>query len=163
MAVNQTKRGGRKGREVGANGKSLLSRAQAARFLGVNVERVRYMRHTGQLESVEVQGVHVYRREALELVRAQQRSKLAARAFVLFERGTKAADVVIKLEAEPDVIADLHRAWAEMTSAIVVQAPRGSRAAWEKTYKIGPLTPRKMRRALEIVSASPELRSLLAS
>ena len=85
---------------------------------GVNAERVRYLRHTGQLESVEIKGVHVYRREALELVRAQQRSKLAARAFVLFERGTKPADVVIKLEAEPRVATRRRRRASHRTQHI---------------------------------------------
>lgn len=146
---------------VGADGKELFSRTQAGRFLGLSFRQLRYAEEIGRLKAILIEGTHLFPRAELERYRAGEPGTLAARAFAAFEAGKSATDAVIALEAEPRAIADLHAAWIEMSGAWVVGGPRGSRRAWEQTYKIGALTPAKLRRALELCAADATLRAKL--
>lgn len=148
-------------RRIGADGRELFSRAQACRFLGLTLNQLRYVQKSGRLQPITIEGTHLFPRAELERYRAQEPGQLAARAFAAFEAGKSATEAVIDLKAEPRAIADLHAAWIEMSGAWVVAGPRGSRRAWEATYQIGPLTAIKLRRALELCAASPELRAQL--
>jgi hypothetical protein len=147
--------------QIGANGRELFSRRQAARFLGVTLRAIRYAQEHGRLRAITVEGTSLFPRSELERYRATEPGTLAARAFELFESGKSATDAVIALEAEPRAIADLHAAWIEMSGAWVIGGPRGSRRAWEQTYRIGTLSPAKLRRALELCAADPALRAKL--
>lgn len=148
-------------RKIGADGRELFSRRQACRFLGLSLHQLRHVQDSGRIQPITIEGTYLFPRAELERYRAQEPGQLAARAFQCFEEGKSAAETVIELRAEPRAIADLCAAWSEMTGAWVVAGPKGSRRAWEQTYRIGPLTPTKLRRALEIVASVPELRAKL--
>lgn len=155
------KKPGKPARFVGADGRELFSRTQAAKALGVSEDAVRRLERRGLLRAVVLEGVHVFTRHELERHRDAKPSSNASAAFALFEQGLAAVDVVIKLNLDPSEIQSLYAAWSTMSGAIVVAAPRGSAKAWERAYGVGPLTPAKIRLALELVGAVPELRARL--
>lgn len=147
--------------KIGADGKGIFSRRQACRMLGITLRQLRHAQDTGRIHSIVSEGTHLFPRAELERYRAQEPGEVAARAFRCFEEGKSAVETVIELHAEPRAIEDLHAAWVEMTGAWVIAGPKGSRRAWEATYKLGALTPQKLRRALELCAAAPELREKL--
>jgi hypothetical protein len=155
MAANPGKQGGK----LGADGREVFTRGQAAKFLGLTHEQLRHLHRSNRIRSTRVEGCHLFARHELERYRDQAPGELAARAFELFEAGKTAPQVVIELRADPSAIADLLEAWAKMSGHWTIAGPRGPRRAWEDVYKIGELTPGKMRRALEIVAGVPELRA----
>ena len=152
---------GAKASSVGADGTHLFSRAQAASFLGTTWGAVRYAQQAGRLRSILVDGVHLFSRDVLERYRDVDPGLLAARAFRLFKEGMPPEDVVIELEAAPEAIVELYRSYSRLTGTCIVEGPKGSRAAWMKTYNVRELSPDVIRRALELCHARPELRERL--
>jgi hypothetical protein len=154
-----------RGVDIGADGVNLFTRGQAAKFLRVNVRLVRLQAEKGRLECVVIRGVECFTRKALEQYRAMsQRGQLASKAFRALEQGKSPAELVIDLMVSPDLAREFAQQYAELSGAWLVAGPSGPRENWERTYKIGELTPFKLRRALELAACTPELnRRLLES
>jgi hypothetical protein len=155
---------GFKGSDVGADGVEWFTRKQAARALGIGESTLRLWHDSGSfLPDENRKGVYLYSLKQLNEKRRELPGELAALAFEHFERGMNAVQVVIALRADPGVIGQLYDSYVRMTSAWVVAGPVGSKAAWEATYRVGPITAMKIRRALELCSADPKLREKLLS
>jgi hypothetical protein len=155
-------RQGRKLREIGEI-EGYLPRSQAATFLGVSLSTLKWWHKKGVIvPDLQKDGVFLYTRQQLEDFRDAEPEKVAARAFKLFEAGMSAVHVVIELEAAPSLIESMHEQYVRLSSAWRVQGfPPGSRAAWERTYGLGELTPMKLRKALELCAADPALKAKL--
>ncbi len=147
---------------MGADGLHLFTRKQAARTLGVHVKTViKWAQNRTLVPARNVEGVHLYTREQIDLMRRDRVGKIASEAFALFELGKTAVQVVIELGVEPDTIERMHASYVKLSSSWVVKGPSGPLAAWEATYRLGPITPEKLRRALELCASHPALREKL--
>lgn len=155
---------GFKGADVGADGVEWFTRKQAARELGIGESTLRLWHERGSfLPDENRKGVHLYSLKQLNEKRRELPGELAAMAFERFESGLSSVQTVIELRADPGVIGQLYDSYVRMSSAWVVAGPPGSRATWEQTFRVGPITPGKLRRALELCSADPKLREKLLS
>jgi hypothetical protein len=131
-------------------------------MLGISRGTLRNWRLSGRLQPAQMSGTQaLYTPAQIEYARRQQSGTLAARAFALFEAGHTAVAVVIELEADPEAVRTWHAHYIDLSSSWIVRGPDGSRDRWESAYKIGALTPDKLRRALELCAADPKLRALL--
>lgn len=147
-----------------ADGAQWFTRTQAKRFLGVALETVKQAQKRGALESVQMQGVTLFSRATLEAYKAGRANpELAQRAFGLLDAGHSAVQLVATLHVSPDVAESLVASYARLNGAWIVAGPTSSRSAWERTYRIGALTPLKLRRALELAARTPSLRARLLS
>lgn len=148
--------------DVGADGVTLFSRNQAAEALGIAGSTLRAWQTSRRLvPALQREGIWLYTKEQLDRELRKPQGELAAKCFGLFEEGLSAVAVVMQLQVEPAIVEELHTAWVRMTASWVVRGPEGPRAAWEATYNLGPLTPEKLRRALELCAARSELRERL--
>lgn len=103
---------------------SLLTRAQAARVLGVSVSTVIRREHV--LKPAIVNGVHMFdervlRREVTTIRHRQAIGALgptsgdvAASVFELLEAGVEPTQIVIRLRVPPDAVQALREQWLEM-------------------------------------------------
>jgi len=149
------------GKQLRLDGVARFSRVQAARFLGLSVRQIRWLQDTKQLHPIAVDHGYCFTRDDLEAWLNAQPGELAARAFQCFERGCTPQQTVIELRAMPSAIASLHAEWVKMSGAWTVAGPRGPRDRWEQAYGIGPLTPTKLLRALELIGSRADLRAQL--
>lgn len=161
MQTREKKPKGKRGKEVGADGIELFTRGQAAEALGVSLACVKLWERSQTIVPRLVEGVHVFTRDQIETLRSNRVGKLSAIAFRSFEDGLSPVQVVIRYGIDPERIAKMHAAYIRMTSSWVVKGPSGSVEAWERTYQLGPLTPDKLRRALELCASTPALRKIL--
>lgn len=163
--TNARKTNGTKAHEVGADNSTLYSRTQASAYLGVAVSTLRLWQASGRFEpSRQRKGVWLYERKHLdECARTLRTSngELAREVFGRLEQGRTAVQIVMELAADPEQVAQLVDSYARLTGSWLVAGPPGPRRAWEDTYRVGELTPTKLRRALELVAATPELRAKL--
>ena len=122
------------------NGK-LLSRADAAKLLGVTYQRICQLHRQGRLvpvnageSSARIQGF-LYRRgdvERLRDVRVGAHGSTAAAAFEIFENGGNAVDVVKALHVSPDNAMSLLKAYVTASQSALV-----SRSTLEEIKKLG--------------------------
>lgn len=158
-------RSGAKASEVGADGVTLFSRRQAAGLLGVSVSALRQWHAQGRLVADHQRaGVHIYTRQQLERWQQMQdpgKGELASKVFAELEGGRTPVQIVIELKAEPEEVRRLVDCYTRLTGGWLVQGPPGPRRTWEESYQLGPLTPAKLRRALELCAANEALRSKL--
>jgi hypothetical protein len=122
------------------NGK-LLSRADAAKLLGVTYQRICQLHRQGRLvpvnaneSSARIQGF-LYRRgdvERLRDVRVGAHGSTAAAAFEIFENGGNAVDVVKALHIAPDNAISLLKAYTVASQSALV-----SRSTLEEIKKLG--------------------------
>lgn len=152
----------KRAKDVGADGVTWFTRTQAARYLGVDLSTVKRAQVRGSLAGGQVAGVHVFTRPELDRYRAgNQRGAVAATAFVMLEAGRPVSALVIELEIEPSIAADLARHFAELTESIICASPKGSRAAWSRAFGV-ELSPAMVLRALELCArGSAKLRGQL--
>ncbi len=150
----------KKGADIGADGVILFTRRQASNALGVTLATVKLWEKAGTMVPRCVEGVHVFSRDQIETVRSNRIGKLSSHAFRAFEAGKTPVQVVIDHGVDPERVAKMHDAYIRMSGSWVVQGPSGSREAWERTYRIGPLTPEKLRRALELCASRADLRKV---
>ncbi len=106
---------------------ALLTRAQAARVLGVSVSTV--IRRENVLKPVVLNGVHMFDERVLrrEVVTVRHRQAIAslgptsgdvaASVFELLEAGVESTQIVIRLRVTPDAVVALRAQWAEMVRA----------------------------------------------
>jgi hypothetical protein len=118
------------------------------------------METSGAITPTVVDGVHLFPASEVRAAIRLREGRIAGRAFELFEVGKTPVQVVMELNADPQIIHDLHRGYHELLGNWVVEGP-GSLKAWEPVYRLGKLTARKLLRALEIVCANPALRAEL--
>lgn len=149
-----------KKRPEDSEGHPLLTRSEAAKMLGAHKTTVRRLENRGLLKPLLIDGVHYFSREAVARAAQARPHAVSGPAFKLFKAGMQPEDVVIELCADPDHIAQLWASYNAMLGNWVVKGP-GSLKAWELTYKVGELTPKKLLRCLEIVHANPRLRAEL--
>lgn len=148
---------------VGADGATLFTRQQAARYLSTAVSTVRRAEERGALRATVLMGVHCYTLSELEQYRASTRhGEIAARAFHLLEEGRSPAEVVRLLQVPPTMARELAENYAELSEGILCRGPRGSRAAWERAFGV-KLTPEIVLRAIELTSRTPKIRERLLS
>ncbi len=153
---------GKKGAEVGADGVRIFTRRQAADYLGVGVSTLRWWHSLGRLvPGIVRDGVHLYTREALEEWQRGNPDAVASQAFKLFEEGETPVAVVIALHADPIAIEKLHEQYVRLSGSWCVAGPPGPRRVWERTYRLGEITARKVRIALELCASDEELRAKL--
>lgn len=122
------------------NGK-LLSRADAAKLLGVTYQRICQLHRQGRLvpvnageSSARIQGF-LYRRgdvERLRDVRVGAHGSTAAAAFEIFENGGNAVDVVKGLHISPENAMSLLKAYVTASQSALV-----SRSTLEEIKKLG--------------------------
>lgn len=137
-------------------------RKDAALFLGVSVPTLRYWHKNRVLvPGIERDGTWFYTRTQLEDFREQAPERLAAKAFAMFEKGETPVNVVIALNAHPSQVEQLHELYIRLSSSWRIAGPSGAREVWERTYDLGPLTPLKLRRALELCAIDPALKAKL--
>ena len=139
----------------------LLTRTQAARRIGASVATVRRMEQSGELVPLVVDGRHLFRAPEVERYVHADEGELAAAVFQALKDGKPAYQIVIDLKLPPDRVERFVEAWVRMTRSWLVMGPEGSLAVWERTYKLGPLTPERIRRALEIAAQTPSFREKL--
>jgi hypothetical protein len=96
----------------------LLTRAQAARRMGVSVATVRRM-EGGELQPVIIDGKHCFALEDLECHRKVTDGDLAAKAFEMFNADKTQVDAVIALKEPPERIRRLFQDWVEMSECHV--------------------------------------------
>lgn len=122
------------------NGK-LLSRADAAKLLGVTYQRICQLHRQGRLSPVNAgessARIHgfLYRRgdvERLRDVRLGAHGSTAAAAFEIFENGGNAVDVVKALHISPDNAMSLLKAYVTASQSALV-----SRSTLEEIKKLG--------------------------
>ena len=143
---------------MGADGQSLFTRTQAAKFLSLRIDTVRRAEERGALRFVLLNGVHCFLREELERYRGQTRhGEVAGRAFEAFRRGLSAAEVVVEQSLAPELVRDLMTNYAELSESVLCCAPRGSRASWEAAFGV-KLTPALVLRAVELAARTPSVR-----
>jgi hypothetical protein len=134
------------------NGK-LLSRADAAKLLGVTYQRICQLHRQGRLvpvnageSSARIQGF-LYRRsdvERLRDVRLGAHGSTAAAAFEIFENGGNAVDVVKALHVSPDNAMSLLKAYTTASHSALV-----SRSTLEEIKKLGfAVTPETLNETL---------------
>jgi hypothetical protein len=153
---------GKKAKELGALDPNLFTRKQAADYLGVGFSTIRWWHSLGRLvPALTRDGVHFYTREQLEQWQRGNPDAVASQAFKLFEQGETPIGVVIALHADPTAVEKLHEQYVRLSGAWVVAGPPGPRRAWERTYRLGQLTPQKLRTALELCANNEELRAKL--
>jgi hypothetical protein len=119
----------------------LLSRADAAKLLGVTYQRICQLHRQGRLSpvnagesSARIQGF-LYRRgdvERLRDVRVGAHGSTAAAAFEIFENGGNAVDVVKALHISPDNAMSLLKAYVTASQSALV-----SRSTLEEIKKLG--------------------------
>lgn len=119
----------------------LLSRADAAKLLGVTYQRICQLHRQGRLSpvnanesSARIQGF-LYRRgdvERLRDVRVGAHGSTAAAAFEIFENGGNAVDVVKALHVSPDNAMSLLKAYVTASQSALV-----SRSTLEEIKKLG--------------------------
>lgn len=137
-----------------------MLRAEVAEMLRVDKMTVRRLERRGELHPIVLEGVHYFgRKHVFEVLKARQHGQRAA-AFRLFEEGKEPVQVVIELDADPDLVHALWEGYQRLLGCWVVQGPKSLRA-WEATYGLGELTPRKLLKALELVASNPPLRAEL--
>lgn len=150
-----------KAAHVGADGVTVFSRTQAARFLAVTVPNIRAAEQRGALRPMVIEGVHLFSRDELERYRASTKhGEVAARAFKSFAAGRTAADVVQELEIPPDMARHLQSTYVELSSSVLCAAPPGTRAAWERAFGV-QLEPELVLRAVQLAARTPSIRARL--
>jgi hypothetical protein len=165
----RVRNGGRNGKKKGekrpedAGGAPMLTRAEAAQMLGVSKTTLRLYEKRELVQPIFVDGIHWFARATIrDAMKARQHGHSAA-AFALFEQGKTPVEVVLELDVEPERIQHLWECYHRLQGCWIVKGP-GSLRAWERTYRLGELTPAKLLRALELVCSNPTLREqLLAS
>jgi len=117
---------------------SLLTRAQAARVLGVSVSTVIRREHV--LKPAIVNGVHMFDERVLRrevtTIRHQQAigalgptsGDVAASVFELLEAGVEPMQIVIRLRVPPDAVQALRAQWLEMVRSSKCQKCGQSRS-----------------------------------
>ncbi len=97
-----------------------LTRAGAARHLGVSVATVRRMEGRTLQPAIDARGRHLFERaEVYALAQARARTtrgqtpegKVAAKVFTMFEEAAELPEIVIALEIEPLLVRALYREW----------------------------------------------------
>lgn len=147
--------------EVQATRHVLLTRAQAARRMGVSVATVRRMEGE-QLQPILVDGKHCFEIEELDRHRKVADGDLAAQAFEMFNCDKTQVDVVIALKEPPERIRRLFEDWVEMSECIVAGPPGISGRRLRKLLTL-PLTRTLVWKCLNIVLSDPSLRARLGS
>ncbi|MDD9946973.1 MAG: helix-turn-helix transcriptional regulator [Myxococcales bacterium] len=141
-------------------GEVLLTRAQAARRIGVSVSTIRRM-EGAELEPVLVDGKHLFHLPEVDRYRRVTDGELAARAFQMFNDGRCVIDVVIELQEPPERIEKLHERWCHHTGSTVVLGFDGK--SLDRVCKdIGPLTPKLLRECIMLAAYFDENRARLA-
>ena len=135
----------------------LLTRAQAARRMGVSIATVRRMEGE-ELQPVVVDGKHCFELEELDRHRRISDGDLAAQCFEMFNDDKTPIDVVIALKQPPERIRRLFQDWIEMSECIVAEPPGIGRRRLQKYLK-KPLTRRMVWVCLNIVMRDPALRA----
>lgn len=108
----------------------LLTRAQAARLLGVSEATVR-RREGIELKPVVRNGVHYHQETQVRSMLTVRRwstggaspgadGGVAADVFELLQEGVALVDIVMRLRLTPEVVKRLHEQWAEMRGTFVV-------------------------------------------
>lgn len=137
---------------------TMLTRAQAARRLGVSVSTIRRM-EGDDLQPVLIAGTHDFHSQHVERMASSSGGELAARVFDAFERGSHPVDLVIELKLPPERIEALHATYCRMRQAIVVQAPAPqSTKMWMRLFKVNKLDGYRVAGALQIVASHPDPR-----
>lgn len=117
----------------------LLKRELAAQTIGVSVSTFRRRYEHTELVPAMVGNIHHFRESevlAIAIRRREQitepvevrpggevnedRGKLAARIFAMLDDGLNPADVVRRLELDPDIVESLHARWARMRGLFIV-------------------------------------------
>lgn len=133
-----------------------LTRAQAARRLGVSLATVRRM-EGAELQPVIIDGKHCFAIDELDKHRKVTDGDLAAQAFELFNADMTQVDVVIALKEPPERIRKLFQDWTEMSDCLVASSPGIGGRKLRGMFK-GQLTRRLIWVCLNIVLGNPALR-----
>jgi hypothetical protein len=150
-----------KGHHVGADGSTVFSRSQAARFLGLRLSAIKAAEQRGALRPFVLQGVHLFSREELERYRSSTKhGELAAKCFASFAVGATAAQVVIEHSVPPELARHLLVTYGELAETVICAAPKGTRKAWEAAFGV-VLTPELVLRAVELAARTPSIRAKL--
>lgn len=139
----------------------LLTRAQAARRLGVSVATVRRMEGE-ELQPVIIDGKHCFALEELDRHRKLTDGDLAANAFEMFNADKTQVDVVIALKEPPERIRRLFQDWVQMSECIVAASPGISGRRLQQLLK-PRLTRRLVWVCLNIVFRDRQLKARAAA
>lgn len=134
-----------------------LTRAQAARRMGVSLATVRRMEGE-ELHPILVNGKHCFAVEELDRHRKVTDGDLAAKAFEMFNADSTQVDVVIALREPPERIRSLFNDWTAMSECIVA-GPPGIGGRRLQTYLKPRLTRRLVWACINIVMRDSKLRA----
>lgn len=138
------------------DGKTNMSVAQAAVFLGCSANHVHHLASGQHLHPVRVSGVLVFSRGDLARYRRIELELEIAREL---QRGTHPLDVFFTADGRYGM-AEVERAmreWSKLTGCWVVEAPRGSYARWLERVGVQRVSPRQIRRFIEGMLTDAEI------
>jgi len=145
---------------VVCDGRELLSTAQSAEFLGCEEDVLRQAVKRGALFPAKIGPSLVFTRRDLSRYRARENEAEIAR---LLQEGGNPLDVYLSNPGRwslTEVTTVLHR-WAQLTGAWVIEGPRGSYARWLERFGLIRITPRQLRRVIELLLVDPTVQQRL--
>lgn len=138
------------------DGVEFLSAEQVATQSGQTTDLVYLHVRQGLLCPGKIGSQYVFTRADVQRWR-QLRSEHAITTEL--EKGAHPVDVYLQGEGRwklDDVTATMHR-WARLTGAWVIEGPRGSYARWLQRLGLIRVTPRQLRRVIELLLADPHV------
>ncbi len=140
------------------DGRNLFTRTQAAKYLDVHPSRVSQLMADGQLHPGRLATSHgadpFYTLADLE-AHKNRGETLEAKIFAELKAGRSPVDIVIDLRVKPTTVGRATTAYAKLSRLWLIETPRGSYGRWLEGLGLAELTPRQIRRVIELLVSDP--------
>lgn len=142
------------------DGRQFFSPDQAAEFLELSRAKIERMTRGGLLAPGRVGNRNMYTRRDLERARSRLREVEIARGL---QAGLHPVDIYLNAEGRFSLeeVTQAMASWAQLTGAWVIEGPRGSYARWLERLQVTRVTPRQMRRLVELLLVDDYVRRLV--
>ncbi len=136
------------------DGLQFFDARQAAKHLGVSAAQITNLRANRQLFPALIGRHPVY--ALADLDRHKHREQTAkAQVFAALKAGRSPVDVVIDLDVDPVKVGRWVGQYAKLSRLWLIETPRGSYGRWLEGHGLAELTPRDLRRVIQLLVSDP--------
>lgn len=136
------------------DGVQFFSSRQAAKYLDVGASAIANYRTAERLSPALIGRHPVYTLADLKRHKHLE-ATLKKRVFAELKAGRSPVDVVIDLDVDPEKVGRWVVSFAKLAKYWLVESPRGSYGRWLEARGLVELTPRQLRRVIELLVSDP--------